>query len=201
MFTWGLKGGGSAGEQKEAEPASKGVSASPAEGGRQTEGRRDYISQQPQRQRVHFRPHRPPGRRRGRGRGERGAGKLGRAASAKARDVLPVRRLASESRRFLSIRAVKVTAGGDWARPRDAGGTTAARRVAPRAGVCAFQQRHGEARLRLGVLAGRGSLLRLCARCPSVSSAFWSARLISPARREGGRSGLGVEEERVPTGS
>lgn len=70
----------------------------------------------------------------------------GCAAGAGARDALPVRRLAFGSRRFLGLRAVKVTAGGDCAGPRDAGGTATARRVAPRAGVCAIQRRHGEAR-------------------------------------------------------
>lgn len=91
---------------------------------------------------------------------------LGRAADSGARDALPVRRLASGSRRFLSFRSVKVTAGGDWAGPRDAGGTAAAWRVAPRAGVCAFQRRHGEARPGSDQgCRGRVSLPCVCARC------------------------------------
>lgn len=69
-----------------------------------------------------------------------------RAAGAGARDALPVRRPAFGSRRRLGLRAVKVTAGGDCAGPRDAGGTATARGVAPRAGVGAVQRRHGEAR-------------------------------------------------------
>lgn len=39
---------------------------------------------------------------------------------------------------------MKVTAGGDRLAPRDAGGSAAARQVAARAGICAFQRRHGE---------------------------------------------------------
>lgn len=50
------------------------------------------------------------------------------------------------------LRTVKVTARGDWAGSRDAGGTEAARRVAPCAGVCAFQQRHAPKKTSFGSL-------------------------------------------------
>lgn len=121
----------------------------------------------------------------------RGGGAKGGAEAARgswgaprrqgACDVLPVRRLASRSCRVLSLRAVKVTAGGyrlaSPTPPRDAGGTAAARRVAPRAGVCAIQRRHGEARPEGRSRAG--SRCRVCARHPWVRSAFWRS-LSSP---------------------
>lgn len=121
----------------------------------------------------------------GRERGGSCAEEPGRAAGVRAPDVLPVRRLASRSRRFLSFGAVKVTAGGDRASPRDAGGTAPARQVAPRAGVCAFQWRHGEAHPGSGQGCSRaGFRCRASARAVLwVHSSFWR-NLIFPARQE-----------------
>lgn len=59
-----------------------------------------------------------------------------------------------------------MTAGGDPSGSRDASGTAFSRRVGSRAGICAFQQRHGEARpdsgTGLGCMSGEQGCGPLC---------------------------------------
>lgn len=79
-----------------------------------------------------------------------------------------------------------MTAGGDWSGFRDASSTAFSRRVGSRAGICASQQRHGEAHpdSGLGCMRGERGLV------PPVEASPLRATTRPGLKMSGSNSGL-----------